>query len=81
MRELDCVNISITALYPTKDQVAQQTRDKIARGELDIGVPIVPIMLERLKNKRERGIRTPNYHYTRKGIWTAANSGKLLRKY
>ena len=34
------------ALYPNKDQVAQKTWDKIARGELDIGVSIVPITLE-----------------------------------
>ena len=46
MLELDGVTFSIMALYPNKDQVAQKTRDKIARGELDIGVPIVPITLE-----------------------------------
>ena len=39
------VKFSTMALYPTQDQVAQQTWDKIARGELDIGVPIRLIML------------------------------------
>ena len=33
------------------------------------------------ENKRGRGIRTANYHYTLAGIWTAVNSGKLLRQH
>ena len=31
------------------------------------------------ENKRERGIRTPNYQYVGEGIWTAANSGQFYQ--
>ena len=49
MLDLDGAKFPLTALYPTRDQLKQETRDKISREELDIGVPIVPITVECLK--------------------------------
>ena len=81
MLELDGVKFSITALYPTKDQIAQQTRDKIARGELDIGVPIVPITLECLKinEKGELELQSITTHGRAFGLQRILD--KLLRQH
>ena len=56
--ELDGVEFTIANALPNAYQLKQETIDRIARGELDIGKPLVPITLDIVKIGNDGELKT-----------------------